>query len=311
MGKLDRLGWAAGFVAECFGVRVGLRATTERGLARLAARLPPGWRRARGRVVGRLYSFVEGDGGAGARRGVSRLNVLYADAAQLARTRDAEEAAEAFESDVQLFVAALSPARLFVHAGVVGWRGRALLVAGRSFAGKTTLVAELVRAGAVYYSDEYAVLDGEGRVHPYARPLGVREGGSGRRRRVSAEELGEEGERSLPVGVEGLPIGLVFVGEYRAGARRRPRRLTAGQGVLALLAHTVAARRDPARARSPSSRRSRPARPCSKARAARPPLRRAPSSRRPAGERSHQSSVISYQWSVLSHQFSGFVFTEN
>jgi hypothetical protein len=240
MAKLDRLGWAAGLVCESFGVRVGLRATTAEGLARLAARLPPGWRPARGRAVERLYSYVDGDEGARARRGAGRFHLLYADAGRALRTREGTEAEEAFEADAQLFVAASARERLFVHAGVVGFGGRAILLPGRSFAGKTTLVAELVRAGAVYYSDEYAVLDREGRVHPYARPLGVRGRGGEPRRRVTAEEL--EGAR----GVGPLPVGLVYVGEYREGARWRPRRLTCGQGVLALLSHTVAARREPA-----------------------------------------------------------------
>jgi hypothetical protein len=239
MAKIDRLDWAAGLAFESFGVRVGVRATSAAALARLAERFPPGWRPARARKVERLYSFVAG--GDGARRGTARFHLLYADAARLARTRDAEAAGEAFESDAQLFVAASARGRLFVHAGVVGWRGRAILLPGRSFAGKTTLVAELVRRGAVYYSDEYAVLDASGRVHPYARPLRVREGGGGRRR-VAVEELHGAGGRRA------LPVGLVFVGKYRAGARFRPRRLTAGQGVLALLAHTVAARREPERA---------------------------------------------------------------
>jgi len=60
----------------------------------------------------------------------------------------------------------------FAHAGVVGWRGRAVLIVGDSNAGKSTLVAELVRLGATYYSDEYAVIDDEGLVHPYARRIG-------------------------------------------------------------------------------------------------------------------------------------------
>ena len=72
---------------------------------------------------------------------------------------------------------------VFVHAGVVGWKGRALVLPGKSGAGKTTLVAELIRAGATYYSDEYAVLDERGRVHPYARPLAVRVDGRRQRRR--------------------------------------------------------------------------------------------------------------------------------
>jgi hypothetical protein len=34
---------------------------------------------------------------------------------------------------------------LFVHAAVVGWRGRAIVIPGRSLAGKSTLAAALVR----------------------------------------------------------------------------------------------------------------------------------------------------------------------
>ena len=66
---------------------------------------------------------------------------------------------------------------VFLHAGVIGWRDRAFVFPGPSFAGKSTLIAELVRAGATYYSDEYAVVDEDGRVHPYARALQMRQSG--------------------------------------------------------------------------------------------------------------------------------------
>ncbi len=178
-------------------------------------------------------------GSVGARGGVRRLGLLYGDILRLARSTDAEEILEAFEADLKLYVAEAARHRVFVHAGVVGWRGRAILIPGRSFSGKTSLVAELVRAGASFYSDEYAVLDARGRVHPYAKPLAVRVESTQRQRRLTVEALG---------GVAGgkpLPVGLVVVSEYRAGARWRPRTLTPGQGLLALLSNTVAVRRQP------------------------------------------------------------------
>lgn len=128
---------------------------------------------------------------------------------------------------------------MFVHAGVVGWRGQAVLIPGRSFSGKTTLVTELVRAGAVYYSDEYAVLDSSGLVHPYARALGIREDGDSEPKRHSIESLG--GSR----GVRPLPVGLVAVTEFKAEARWRPHKLTPGQGALALLNNTVSIKNRP------------------------------------------------------------------
>jgi len=220
------------------GVRVGVRVSERSALERVLERLPPGWKPARSPIVSRLYSLVVG--GDGPRPGLRRFNLLYGDAARLARSREVGEVLEAFETNLQLYVAEMAPRRLFVHAGVVGWRGQAVLIPGRSFTGKTTLVAALVKAGATYYSDEYAVLDARGRVHPYARPLGIREHGA--LQRATKYPVSTLGGRA---GSKPLPVGLVIVSEYKAGARWRPRRLSPGKGALALLAHTVSARRQP------------------------------------------------------------------
>lgn len=243
MLKLDRLGWTAGLTFRSFGVRFGVRSDDPRALELLAPHLPPSTRPAASGAVERLYSVrLGGDAGKSiARRGPRRFHLLYANHTLLARTEDADELFERFESDLRLAVAEGARRRVFVHAGVVGWKGRAILVPGRSFTGKTTLTAELVRAGATYYSDEFAVLDSEGRVHPYAKPLSVRERGTHRQKSVRVEEFGGS-EASKP-----LPVGLVVVSEFRETARAwRPRELTLGQGSLALLSNTVPARRRPA-----------------------------------------------------------------
>ena len=225
-----------------YGVRVGVRTDDPRALVSLRERLPPGWRLSASSQVARLYSLIAG-GVTGEGR-VRRFQLLYAGAELVARSLDPEAVFERFESDLQLYVAARAPRRIFVHAGVVGWRGRAVVIPGRSLSGKTTLVAELVRAGADYYSDEYAVLDREGRVHPYARPLAVREGvGLRQTRRTIGEFGGSAGEGPLPV-------GLVVVSRYERGTSWRPRPLTLGECVLELLSNTVPARRSPARAMS-------------------------------------------------------------
>jgi hypothetical protein len=141
-----------------------------------------------------------------------------------------------FESYLQLLVADNARRRVFVHAGVVGWKNQAIVIPGMSFSGKTTLVSKLVQAGAQYYSDEYAVLDEQGRVHPFARPLGVRRPNEFETSRIDVTSLG---------GVSGsrpLPVRLVVATKYRAGAKWRPRQLTQGRAVLELLANTVSAR---------------------------------------------------------------------
>jgi hypothetical protein len=222
-----------GLAVGTHGLRIALRATTRAALEALCARLPPGWRPIRTRTVDRIYSLV-----APRRRG---FRALYADTDRIGRSRRLRSILDSFEASLQIYVAEQARRGVFVHAGVVGWKGRALVLPGRSNAGKTTLVAELVRAGARYYSDEYAVLDDRGRVHPYARPLSIRTAAL-RRRRCAPESLGGRGGRRP------LPVALVVASRYRPGGGWRLRRLSAGAGALALIANTVSARRDPARA---------------------------------------------------------------
>lgn len=203
-------------------------------------RLPPGWKPGVSPYVDYLYSLFVG--GISARSNTRRFNLLYGDADRLARSLDLEEVLDRFEADLQLYVAEWTNRRVFVHAGAVGWRGKAILFPGRSFSGKTTLVAEMVRAGATYYSDEYAVLDAAGNVHPYPKPLAIRENGSQKQRKYHVAQIGGK------AGAKSLPVGLVVVSRYKPQAQCRLRRLSAGQGALALFANTVCARTRPERA---------------------------------------------------------------
>ena len=221
-----------------YGVRVGIRSNRKGSLKDILPYLPPGWKQSRSNNVNRLYSFVIGDKTSRGKR--KRLNLVYADQNKVAETPKLDQAIDAFEADLQLFVADTAPRRVFVHAGVVGLRGKAIVIPGRSFSGKTSLVAALVKAGATYYSDEYAVLDERGRVHHYARPLSIREKGPLEKpKKYRVELLGGK------PGAKPLPVGMVVVSKYEAGARWRPRRLSEGEGALELMANTVSARRQP------------------------------------------------------------------
>jgi len=235
MDKIDRLGWAEGITFVSYGVPVGVRVNREGMLEQFAERFPPGWKPSRARAVERLYSLIIG--GVGARPGLRRFNILYGNTQKLLRTLDMDEFLTVFESDVKLHVAAGARRRIFIHAGVVGWSGQAILMPGRSFSGKTTLVAELIRAGATYYSDEYAVLDREGLVHPYPRPLSVRE--NGRHTKHAPEMFGGK------AGKTPLRVGLVIASSYKPGARWRPQPLSPAEGALALIENAVSIQRQP------------------------------------------------------------------
>ena len=237
MKKLDRLGWTDGIAILSYGVRVGIRVNDPRVLDHIKTLLPPGWKPASSPIVERLFSIYIG--GAGSKPNLRRYSLLYGGLERLVRTFDDEQIFATLESNIRLRVAEAARRRLFIHAGAVGWKGQAIIIPGYSFSGKTTLVAELVRAGATYYSDEYAVLDEQGRVHPFPKPLSIRENGTHDQTEYSVEELGGK------VGKKPLPVGVVIVSNYKAGARWRPRELSAGRGALEMLAHSISARNQP------------------------------------------------------------------
>jgi hypothetical protein len=152
-----------------------------------------------------------------------------------------QDVLERLGREVMVHVADHAADRIFVHAGVVAWQARALLLPGTSFSGKSTLVAALVRAGATYYSDEYAVLDACGRVHPYPRALQMREAGGIEQRSLSMGEL--KGK----VGTVGVQASHIVFAEYESTGRWKPKPVSPGRAVLAMMEHTIAVQRTPAR----------------------------------------------------------------
>ncbi len=127
---------------------------------------------------------------------------------------------------------------IFFHAGAVGRDGRVVLVPGRSHSGKTTLVESAVRAGWEYYSDEFAVIDAAGMVHPYPRPLGVR----GPDATTSAVDVAELGGRAAEA--PGTVAAIVST-HYRAGTEWSPVAVDGSAAALPLIDNAVRARLDP------------------------------------------------------------------
>ena len=166
--------------------------------------------------------------------------VWRADGTLLTRVREAEVAARNLSKELQFEIASKSADYVFIHAGVVEWNGRAIVLPGRSMSGKTTLVTELLRQGATYYSDEYAVVDHDGGIHPYARPLRIRSIDGQTNSAPPSDFTQRIGTSPIAVGVVGIlrfePAALLDVGT-----------VTSGTAALALVNNTVRAREAPAR----------------------------------------------------------------
>jgi hypothetical protein len=173
------------------------------------------------------------------KRNIKPFNILYVDSIPHEKSLDLDIILRIFEDDVERYIAENTRQRLFIHAGAVGWRGRAILLPGKTQTGKSTLVARLLEAGASYYSDEFALLDRNGLVHPYSRPLALR---------TNPEEppprIRNRGQEPPPI-KRALPIGLIAFSQYEADGRWRPRPLSQGKAILSLLSNTLSARRRP------------------------------------------------------------------
>lgn len=234
---LERFRWTAGLVFVSYGARIGIRATDAALLECLREHLPPGSELAPSPIVDGLFSLAVVE--SRSRTHTDPHYFLYQGTCRMAHTRRADEALQALASGLHGQVAGWAREQLFVHAGVVGWMGKAIVVPGRTFSGKSSLVAALVRAGATYFSDEYAVFDAAGQVHPYAKPLSLRDEEGKPRGMYLAEDLG-----GLSA-TEPLPVGMILSARYEAGARWRPRPLSPGRAMLALLDNTVQVRKQP------------------------------------------------------------------
>jgi hypothetical protein len=141
---------------------------------------------------------------------------------------------------VRFKIAEFAVDHVFVHAGVVGWNGKAIVFPADSNCGKTTLTAELVRNGATYYSDDFAVFDSQGMVHPFARGLSVRK----KSRAWKITDIDVESIGGV-AGTSPLPVGFVFLTKYKDNARWKPKMLTPGQGMVEMIRQTIPIRYAP------------------------------------------------------------------
>ncbi len=144
-----------------------------------------------------------------------------------------------FESLLRISIGEFATSWVFLHSGVVGWKGKAIVIPATSYGGKSTLVAELVKKGAEYYSDDYAVFDKDGLVHPFPRMLSMRGiEDEHAQTDISIESIGGT------IGTRQIPVSCVLLTRYREDGVWHPVILTPGQAILEMVPHTLAVRRE-------------------------------------------------------------------
>jgi hypothetical protein len=218
---------------ESFGLLAELVSDDPDLLHAALAMLPPGWRAVDGQRSVQFGLWTDG--------------LITVDGAPADREPHRGASLLKLGAIIRHHLATKASAFTFVHAGVVDAGGCGIVIPGRSYSGKSTLVAELVRLGATYVSDEYAVLDPSGLVQPFAKPLSIRTG--------RHDRLGQ----LVPVPqalIADRPVraGLIVLTSYAPGAQWRPSVHSRAEGGLALLQNTVSARLRPGSALSATSR---------------------------------------------------------
>jgi hypothetical protein len=223
---------AVTFVNE--GARVRVEANSSRAVGLIERVLPVGSRLEQSHDPDVVFALstaagIESDGAS---------HHLYRNSTLLESSPDLDVLLQRLESELHFAVASNARSALFVHAGVVAWEGQAILLPGPSMSGKSSLVAALLRAGAEYYSDEYAVIDGQGHVHPYAKPLLLRSP-EGRRCLASPQSQG------CRIGTRPLLASLIVSTRYSPGEHFQPAACGPSRGLMILVANTLLIRERP------------------------------------------------------------------
>lgn len=224
---------------QAYGVKVGIEAEKQSHLKEIYSRL--------GRVfTGGLKPASESE--IEYRFFVKRTRCgvyeLYRNDEKTIEESDKEIFFDSVESQIRVTIAEFAREKVFLHAGVIGWKGRAIIIPATSYSGKTTLVAELAKKGALYYSDEYAILDADGNVEPFPKWLSLR----GiiddyTQLECSVESLGGVS------GTETIPVKMILIARYdkkkKSPQKWRPKLLSGGQGMMEILPHTLPIRNKP------------------------------------------------------------------
>jgi hypothetical protein len=143
------------------------------------------------------------------------------------------EVLRALEHHLRIWVSVLAPHCLLVHAGVVVWDGRAVVLPGPSGSGKSSLVLALVRAGAAFSSDDVAVIDPDGQVWPWPRPLRLR----------GTHEIEHPSVPPAPTG--SADVGTIVFARFRPAEAWVQRELGPATTAARLLGNTPCARTRP------------------------------------------------------------------
>lgn len=219
---LSEIEWKYKFAFSCYGEKLGFRTDDENLKFGLQKILPPVNQPADYKDVSDIMSLVINKD--------TEKNGLYFNDELAMEIVEFDEALLEFIGDKILNVLAQIslPGKFYLHAGAVSINGSGILFPGLSYAGKTTLTKEFLKAGAEYLSDDCIILDDKGCLLPFPRDLAVRTE-NGERVFRSAEHFGTKNA------ADKVKLKLIIYTQFDREAEWNPRTVSQGKGVLELM----------------------------------------------------------------------------
>lgn len=235
--ELEKVKWRYNFAFESYGVKIGIKTNNKKFIGECKDSLdlvfPTGWHEIGFEEHKFLFSVY-------LPKNRQQNSYIYKNDELVATQLAKNFKFDSFESHLRLTVAEFAENFVFLHAGAVAYRKKAIIIPGVSFAGKTTLVAELSKRGLEYYSDEYAVIDKKGLLNPFSKRLSMRGIIDDYTQvEIPVEEMG--GRK----GVKPIPIKMILVTKYKKNAKFRPEQISTGKGIIESIANSVSVRQNP------------------------------------------------------------------
>ena len=153
-----------------------------------------------------------------------------------------EDAVGLMRTEIRYTFSEFAVERVFLHAGAVAFKNSGIIFPGQSLSGKSSIVADLIRRGAEYYSDDYAILDENALLYPHPKKISLRDSKDNRFRQT---DYPVEHFQAV-TGVCEIPVKLIIITEYEEGKIWQPEKLSNGEAVMQILPHTIPIRHNPA-----------------------------------------------------------------
>lgn len=234
--NLEKVEWNSFYSFESYKVKIGIRSDNPEVIElfkdRLPLLIPTGFTEIGFSEAEYIFSIRWA--------GKGKKVLVYKNDEEIHRFSLKDWKIDLVESQIRMTVAEFAEEFVFLHAGAVSYKDKAIIIPARSFSGKTTLVAELASRGLEYYSDEYAVIDKNGMLHPYPKQLSMRGIIDDHQQLdIDVEEYG--GKK----GVKPIKIGLILVSKFIKGAKFKPQILSSGEGIIESISNSVSIRQNP------------------------------------------------------------------